>query len=114
MKYPCILNFYPQFINGKIYEMPVVFTYEGWAPWNKQLSADNLQTDVLNWYKKLYGGGFIEVRHPVHGSAFVKINGNRRITVFKEDDSHVWAIFTDMLVKKSWTNLNQDTVHVRK
>jgi hypothetical protein len=114
LKHPGSLNFYPQFINGKIYEMPVVFAYDGWAPWNKQLSADNLELDILSWYKKVYGNGFIEVKHPEHGTAFVKIDGNRRITIFKEDDSHVWAVFTDMLVKKDWNNFNQDTVRGNK
>ena len=26
----------------------------------------------------------------------VKIDGNRRITIFKENDLRVWAVFTDM------------------
>jgi hypothetical protein len=114
LKHPGSLNFYPQFVNGRIYEMPVVFAYDGWAPWNKDLSSDNLEIDVLNWYKKVYGSGFIEVRHSVHGTAFVKIDGNRRITIFKEDDFHVWAIFTDMLVKKNLNNLNKDTIQGNK
>jgi hypothetical protein len=62
------------------------------------MSADSLQIDVLNWYKKVYGKDFMEVRHPEHGIAFIKVDGNRRITIFKQDDMHVWAIFTDMLV----------------
>ena len=100
------MDFYPRFNDGKICEMPVRFMYTAWAPWNKKLSAENLQSDVLEWYKKLYGGGFIEVQHPKRGKAFVKVDGNRRITIFKEDDRHVWAVFTDMLVKKSWNDSN--------
>lgn len=114
LKYPGSLNFYPQFMNGKIYEMPVVFAYDGWAPWNKHLSSDNLELDILTWYKKVYGSGFIEVRHPVHGTGFVKIDGNRRIFIFKEDDFHVWAVFTDLLVKKDWNNFNRDTIRISK
>ena len=96
------MDFYPKFMQGKIYEMPVEFEYMGWAPWNKKLSSDNLELDVLRWYEKVYGDGFIEVKHPTRGIAFVKIDGNRRITIFKQDDLHVWAVFTDMLVKKDW------------
>ena len=99
LKYPATMNFYPTFVNSKIAEMPVDFMYTGWAPWNKKLSADSLQADVLRWYKEVYGKDFIEVRHPSHGMAYVKIDGNRRITIFKQDDTHVWAFFTDMLVK---------------
>jgi hypothetical protein len=100
LKYPASMNFYPTFIKGKIYEMPVKFKYNGWAPWNKNLSSDSLQLDILNWYKKLYGRNFMEVKHPQRGLAYVLITGNRRLTIFKEDDLHVWAIFTDMLVDK--------------
>jgi hypothetical protein len=46
----------------------------------------------------------MKVEHPERGIAYVKINGNRRITIFKEDDLHVWAVFTDMSVKKEWSN----------
>ena len=38
------------------------------------------------------------------GTAYVKIDGNRRISIFKEDDLHVWAVFTDMSVKKGWND----------
>lgn len=110
LKYPGVMNFYPKFNEGRIFEMPVRFKYKGWAPWNKKLSSDILQEDVLHWYEKVYGKGFIEVQHPTHGKAYVKLNGNRRITIFKEDDLHVWAVFTDMLVKKDWNNLSTDTI----
>jgi hypothetical protein len=100
LKYPGTMDFYPEFVDGKIYEMPVRFIYNGWAPWNAKLSSDSLQLDVLEWFKKMYGPGFFDVKHSVRGTAFVKINGNRRISIFKEDDMYVWAVYTDMLVKK--------------
>jgi hypothetical protein len=84
--------------------MPVSFKYKGWAPWNKTLSSENLQKDVMLWYEKVYGDGFLKVKHPLHGTAYVKINGNRRITIFIEDDLHVWAVFTDLSVKKEWND----------
>lgn len=99
LKNPATMDFYPVFVKGKIFEMPVRFLYNGWAPWNKKLSADSLQVDVLKWYETQYGDGFIQVRHPKRGIAYVKVNGNRQISIFKQDDIHVWAIFTDMSVK---------------
>jgi hypothetical protein len=104
LRYPATMDFYPKFSEGRIYELPVRFKYKGWAPWNKNLTSDKLQLNVLNWYKKVYGGGFIEVRHPQWGAAYVKINGNRRISIFKENELYVWAVFTDMSIKKNWNN----------
>jgi len=104
LKYEALMDFYPNFMQGKIFEMPVSFKYKGWAPWNKTLSSDNLEKEVLKWYEKVYGAGFVKIKHPQHGIAYVKIAGNRRITIFIEDDLHVWAVFTDMSVKKDWNN----------
>lgn len=104
LKYPALMDFYPKFIQGKIFEMPVSFKFKGWAPWNKTLSSGNLEKAVLKWYEQLYGSGFIQVKHSLHGTAYVKIDGNRRITIFIEDDLNVWAVFTDMTVKKDWND----------
>lgn len=98
LDHPATMNFYPKFHQGKIYEMPVQFVYDGWAPWNEELSAERLQKDVLEWLNDAYGNHYIKVEHPVHGTAYVKIDGNRRITVFTEDESHVWVLFKDMTV----------------
>ena len=100
LKYPASVDFYPEFTDGKISEMPVRYIYNGWAPWNKKLSADSLQVQVLKWCEKQYGDNFIEVKHPDKGIAFVKINGNRRISIFKENDMSVWVVYTDLLAKK--------------
>jgi hypothetical protein len=96
LKYPATMNFYPVFGEGKIVEMPVRFIYIGWAPWNKDLSASNLARDVKQWYEEIYGRGFITVEHPFKGKAYTKIDGNRRITIYIENDQYVWGIFTDM------------------
>ena len=109
LKYPATMDFYPGFFQNKIYEMPVRFIYNGWAPWNKKLSSENLQTDVLEWYEKVYGDDFIKVKHPKHGMAYIMVNGNRRITIFKEDEMHVWAVFTDMSVKRNLDDSDSKT-----
>jgi len=117
LRYPATMDFYPKFSEGRIYELPVRFKYKGWAPWNKNLTSDKLQLNVLNWYKENYGGGFIRVRHPQRGSAYVKLNGNRRISIFKENELYVWAVFKDMSIKKDWKdsvfnpgNVQNDTI----
>lgn len=101
VKYQATMDFYPEFAQTKIFEMPVRFVYDGWAPWNKKLGADSLQIQVLKWYEKQYGDGFMEVKHPTRGTAYVKLDGNRRISIFKENDTYVWAIFTNMLTDRS-------------
>ncbi|MCK4700696.1 MAG: hypothetical protein KAT38_10190 [Bacteroidales bacterium] len=106
LEYPATMNYYPEFVQGKIFEMPVRFIYNGWTPWNKKLSSDNLELEVLKLYEKIYGEGFIKVKHPKRGMAYIRIDGNRRITIFKEDDLHVWTVFTDMSVKR---DLNDST-----
>jgi hypothetical protein len=100
LKQPASMNFYPQFKNDKINKMPVTFSYDAWAPWNKHLFADSLQLDVLALFKKWYGEGFIAVHYPEKGTVYVKVDGNRRISIFKEGDMHVKALFTDLLAKE--------------
>ncbi len=97
LEYPATMNFYPVFDSSKIVEMPVRFLYNGWAPWNKELSASNLALDVKRWFEEVYGKGFITVAHPTKGEAYTRIDGNRRITIYIENDLYVWAVFTDML-----------------
>ena len=96
LKHSATMEFYPKFLNEKIVEMPVKFFYDGWAPWNKELSSAQLVDDIRNWFENEYGKGFISVTHPSRGKAFTKIDGNRRITIYQEDDLYAWAIFTDM------------------
>jgi hypothetical protein len=100
LKYPGTMNFYPNFVKGRIAEMPVRFIYTGWAPWNSKLSSDSLQADVLRWFQVKYGDRFMKVNHPKRGPAYVQLKGNRRITIFKENEMNVWAVFTDMSVMK--------------
>lgn len=112
LHYPAQSDFYPRFNKGLIYEMPVRYTYTGWVPWNKELSSEKLQEQVLKWYKELYGKDFIKVKHPRRGIAWVRIDGNKRITIFRQDELHVWAVFTDMKVRTDWPGINQDTTSV--
>jgi hypothetical protein len=106
LKYPASMNFYPDFYENKIYHMRVNFQYNGWAPWNKALYADSLLIDVLRLYKKWYAGGneFIQITDKVKGTIYVKVDGNRRITIGKYDDMVVKADYTDLLVEEKQKN----------
>jgi len=96
------MRFYPKFEDDKIYLMPVEFTYEGWAPWNEELSVENLRKDVVAQFEKWYGPGFFDVSNEDRSLiAFVKIDGNRRVRVFKKSLSVVRAEIADLTILKS-------------
>ncbi|SDI86400.1 hypothetical protein [Mucilaginibacter gossypii] len=98
LKYPASMNFYPDFRQGKISKMRVSFSYDAFAPWNKQMFADSLQLDVLNMLKKWYKEkDFILITDPAKGTIFVQVDGNRRIIIGKYDDAHVKVDYTDLL-----------------
>lgn len=95
------MRFYPKFEEDKIYLMPVEFTYEGWAPWNEDLTAEKLREDVVKLFEEWYGPGFIEVTNEDKSQiAFVKIDGNRRIRIFKKHISVVRAEISDLPIEK--------------
>jgi hypothetical protein len=99
LKHPAAMNFYPDFTDNKIGRMRVTFQYNAWAPWNKDLFADNLLPDVLQLYTRWYAGNpFIKVEDKKRGIIYVKVDGNRRITIGKYDDMLVKVDYTDLAV----------------
>ena len=100
MKDTAYLNFYPDFYEDKIADMPVKFNYKTWAPWNKHLHADSLLLDVIDLMEGWYGEGFTKFSHPEKGEVYVKIDGNRRIMLKKADDQFVEGWITDMVIRE--------------
>ncbi|WP_296699657.1 hypothetical protein [Algoriphagus sp.] len=94
------MRFFPTFIDEKIYEMPVIYSYVAWAPWNRQYWAENLLPKVLEKYKLTYGDDFELLNHPTQGKVYYKIDGKRRINLFVKDEQFVQAVFTDLKVEK--------------
>jgi len=98
---PAKMRFYPKFEDEKIYLMPVEFTYESWALWNEELAVEKLREDVVALFEEWYGPGFIEVANEDKSLiAFVKIDGNRRIRIFKKHVSIVRAEIVDLKIQK--------------
>jgi hypothetical protein len=98
---PARMRFYPKFEQDKIYLMPVEFTYEDWAPWNEDLTAEKLREDVVKLFEEWYGPGFIEVTSEDKSQVvFVKMDGNRRIRIFKKHISIVRVEISDLPVEK--------------
>ena len=100
LDHPVYMSFYPYFYKDKIYQMPVTFTYEAWAPWNKDYSANVLIEKVVALMKKWYGGDFESTVHSKLGRAYARIDGNRRISVFVKDEQYVQVVFTDIPAEK--------------
>lgn len=96
---PVIMRFYPNFYEEKIYEMPVLFTYASWAPWNKKYWSDKLLEQMYGVFKKWYGDDFKVINHPLQGKIYAKMDKYRRINLFIRDDQYVQAVFTDMRVE---------------
>ncbi|MGY6742867.1 MAG: hypothetical protein ACXIUQ_09050 [Cecembia sp.] len=94
------MRFFPTFIDYKIFEMPVTYSFVSWAPWNRQYWAENLLEEVLEDYKKVYGDEFKLLNHPTQGKVYYKIDGIRRINLFVKDEQFVQAVFTDLKVEK--------------
>jgi hypothetical protein len=100
LTHPVFMQFYPSFYNEKIYEMPVLFSYESWAPWNKEYSADTLLVNILPMFRKWYGDDFKKLDHPTQGVVYYQMKGRRRINLFVRDDQFVQAVFTDLKIEK--------------
>ena len=97
---PVIMKFYPDFYNEKIIDMPVTFSYEAWAPWNKQYSSEILFPKMLLIFEKWYGKDFKMMEHATMGTLFYKMDGKRRINLFIRDDQFVQAVFTDLELER--------------
>jgi hypothetical protein len=108
---PVYMRFYPSFYHDKIIDMPVLFSYEAWAPWNKQYSSDSLFSKVLTLFEKWYGGDFKVLDHKTMGKVFYKFDGKRRINIFIRDDQNVQAVFTDMELAKQRKEEEEGTIN---
>lgn len=97
---PVAMRFFPTFHEDKIFEMPVTFTYDAWAPWNRRYWSDSLLVKVLPLFKRWYGDGFKKLDHPTMGTVYYKIDGTRRINLFRKDDQYVQAVFTDLVIER--------------
>lgn len=86
------LLFFGDFNEQKIMTgMDFQFYYNAWSIWNKKLQADKLLPVVMDSLKNWYpGNDFIRV--PLKKDSlevFVKVDGNRRITIRPLDDEKI-------------------------
>ena len=102
MKYPAAINFFPKFKNNVITEMDASIYYDHASFPDKVFNSDSLLYDVLHLMEDWYGPGFIKIQSPYFykDDVFVKVNGNRRITLYQDQSEHIINLwFVDLLAK---------------
>lgn len=89
--------FYPEFLDNKIYRMPVRYFYYGWAPWNKSLWADSLILEVKDLIADKYN---IEFRSKFDSvsqkTIYYQVTGNLQINIKEKDQSQVLVEYIDL------------------
>ena len=95
------VNFYPNFYEQKIVSLPVVYSYPAFAPWNPEYALDLLFSEVVKIYEKEYGDDFLKIESKENNIAYVRVDGNRRISIFQNiNKNSVTALYFDLSVEK--------------
>ena len=96
LKSPARRSYYPKFQEDKIIQLPLQYTYNGWAPWNTHLVSDSLKVDVMNYLENQYNAEFKVLPDSGAVDIHYHIEGNREIRVFTVDEKTVRVLFSDL------------------
>lgn len=98
LRYKGFMHFYPAFEEDTISVMPMQFTYEAFLPTDSTYYSDHLLLDVKGMLERWYGGNKFIYLEDNEGTRrlWVKVDGNRRIRVFKKDLRTVAADIMDL------------------
>lgn len=89
--------FYPKFKDEKIVRMPVKYSYDGWAPWNRHLWADSLKYDVKRLLEEKYKIEFKELSNPNNEEKYLyHIAANKEIRISELDNTVVLVEYIDL------------------
>jgi hypothetical protein len=98
--------FYGIFDDKKIMQgMDMKFVYRSWSPWVRNLQSDSLILDLKEQMESAYKGNkfeVVELDKKVDFKAYVKIDGNRQITLYQSDRKDVKMKIedTNYIIKK--------------
>lgn len=82
-----VINFYPKFNEGKISEMPMIFYYHAWAPWNaSELPQDSLQMQIVRYFENKYEVSFDKLESRPGFDIYYKAIGPLKVRVYKDQD----------------------------
>ena len=83
--------------------MDIRFNYYSWIAWREEYNSDNLINEIKDTLQLWYpGNNFIEIDLKLDSKnnfAYVKIDGNRQITMYKIDGRDVAVIIEDLSEK---------------
>ncbi len=99
LKFNGQMHFYPEFDeDNKISRMPMEFVYTYWSPWDPRVQVEVLLNDVKNLLEKWYGGNKFIYLENNDGSKklWVKVDGTRRIRLYKKDIRTVRGDISDL------------------
>lgn len=105
MEYPATINFYPEFKAEKITEMNASIYYRPDVQFKDEIfEKDSLLLDVLNLMDSWYGPERTKIRSPFFykEDVYVKVNGNRRITIYPDQTGqmiNLWFVDLTSLPK---------------
>ena len=98
------MSFMGIFDNDRIMKgMDIRFNYYSWIAWREEYNSDNLINEIKDTLQLWYpGNNFIELDLKLDSKnnlAYVKIDGNRQITMYKIDGRDVAVIIEDVSEK---------------
>jgi hypothetical protein len=98
--FPLKMNFYPQFKNDRINEMPISFSYKSYEFFNQKMTTETILNDVKKLMEQWYGNNFFVTSLPLPFPANIKgyalVQGNRRVLIFVEKEVEVMVFITDL------------------
>ncbi len=98
---PIKLLFVPAFDdNDKLTNLDLKFSYVSWAPWNAHLQADTLAVKVQALLERWYGGNKFIIADAGENGLPVKLDGNRRIIIYKDPPQSIVVKVQDILHPK--------------
>jgi len=98
------MSFMGIFDNDRIMKgMDIRFNYYSWIAWREEYNSDNLINEIKDTLQLWYpGNNFIEIDLQLDSKnnlAYVKVDGNRQITMYKIDGRDVAVIIEDVSEK---------------
>ena len=98
------MSFMGIFDNDRIMKgMDIRFNYYSWIAWREEYNSDNLINEIKDTLQLWYpGNNFIEIDLKLDSKnnlAYVKVDGNRQITMYKIDGRDVAVIIEDISEK---------------
>lgn len=102
-KAPVDYVFFPAGGNASIQQLEGTMVYQSWAPFTKEFTAEHLQEEVIRYLEAQYGGRpFLAIDHPegFWPQAFVKVDANRKILLYRSfDDRKLHVVFENLRSK---------------